>query len=238
MIRIFQLHCNFSLLSQNKPRPEWFNREKIFDSLILTLDNRVEFTAFHDSGNGEIENHFLNNKNVHKISQKGGNGSQSFLNLLSYVIKQNYNDEDIIYFLEDDYLHKPGWVDILLEGFEYIEADYYTLYDHPDKYWPNIWNKIQSYIINTPSVHWRTITSTTNTYACKFKTLKKHFDIHVQYCDLVDKWVKDHQKFTHLWSIGSNLVSCIPGYSTHVEGGMLSPVTDWEKILNNNLNKK
>ena len=232
MIRLFQLHCNFSELSQNKLRPEWFNREKIFDSLMLTLDERVEYTAFHDSGNGEIKDHFLHNKNVNKISEKGGSGAQAFVNLLNHVIKQDYNDDDIIYFLEDDYLHKQGWIDVLIDGFNYIEADYYTLYDHPNKYWSGMWDKFPSYILTTPSIHWRTAVSTTNTYACKFKTLKKHFDIHVQYCDLVEKWVKDHDKFTHLWDIGSNLVSCIPGYSSHIEDNMLSPLTDWQLILN------
>jgi hypothetical protein len=231
MIRIFQRHCNFSSNSHNKPRPEWFDREKIFDSFVSTLDERAEFTAFHDSGNGDIENHFLNKKNVNKISKKGGNDAQSFLNLLNYVVEQNYDDEDIIYFLEDDYLHKPGWIDILLEGFEYIGADYYTLYDHPNKYWSDMWDKFPSYLIISPSTHWRTTVSTTNTYACKFKTLKKHFEIHVKYCDLVEKWTKDHEKFTHLWSIGSNLLSSIPGYSTHVEGGMLSPIIDWKNII-------
>lgn len=227
MIRLFQRHCNFSSNSHNKSRPEWFDREKIFDHLISTLDNRVEIIAFHDSGNGDIEAHFLKNKNINKISQKGGNDAQSFLNLLNYVIKQDYDEEDIIYFLEDDYHHKLGWIDILLEGFEYIGADYYTLYDHPDKYYLPMYEDLQSKIIVTPSVHWRTTPSTTNTYACKFKILKKHFDIHVQYCDLVEKWTKDHSKFTHLWNIGSNLISCIPGYSTHVEGNMLSPTVNW-----------
>jgi hypothetical protein len=231
MIRAFQRHCNFSSNSHNKPRPEWFDREKIFDLLVSTLDERVEFTAFHDLGNGDIENHFLNHKDVNKISKKGGNDAQSFLNLLNYVIEQKYNDEDIIYFLEDDYLHKPGWVDILLEGFEYIGADYYTLYDHPDKYFLPMYDDLQSKIIVTPSTHWRTTPSTTNTYACRFKTLKDHFNIHVQYCDLIEKWTRDHDKFTHLWKVGSNLVSCIPGYSTHVEGNMFSPLVDWEKYL-------
>lgn len=230
MIKIYQMHCNFSELSVNKPRPNWFNREKIFNSLIDSIDSRVEYTAFHDSGNGGIENHFLINKDVNKVSTEGGNGAQAFLNLLNYVIDDKCEDEDIIYFLEDDYLHREGWINILLEGFEQIGADYYTLYDHPDKYWLPMYEELQSKVIATTNVHWRTTPSTTNTFACKFKTLKKHFDIHVQYCDLVAKWVKDHDKFTHLWNVGSNVVSCIPGYSTHVEGNMLSPTIKWENI--------
>lgn len=230
MIRIFQRHCNFSTQSAHKPRPEWFDREKIFDSFISTLDERVDYTAFHDSGNGTIKDHFLQSKNVNKVSMLGGNDAQSFLNVLNYVVKQNYDDNDIIYFLEDDYLHRVGWVDVMLEGFEYIGADYYTLYDHPDKYFLSMYGNLQSKIIVTPLTHWRTTPSTTNTYACKFETLKKHLDIHIQYCDLVEKWTKDHDKFTHLWQVGSNLISCMPGYSTHVEGNMLSPLIDWSKI--------
>ena len=230
MIRIFQRHCNFSTQSAHKPRPDWFDREKIFDSFIATLDERVDYTAFHDSGNGNIEDHFLSNKNVKKVSMFGGNDAQSFLNVLNYVAEQDYDDNDIIYFLEDDYLHKSGWIDIMLEGFDYIGADYYTLYDHPDKYYLPMYEDLQSKIIVTPSAHWRTTPSTTNTYACKLETLKKHFPIHVKSCDLIEKWTKDHAKFTELWSIGSNLISCIPGYSTHVEGNMLSPTIDWSKI--------
>lgn len=230
MVRIFQRHCNFSTQSAHKPRPTWFDREKIFNSFISTLDERVDYTAFHDSGNGSIEEHFLKNKNVNKVSVLGGNDAQSFLNVLNYVVEQKYDNNDIIYFLEDDYLHKAGWIDIMLEGFEYIGADYYTLYDHPDKYYLQMYESLQSKIIATPSIHWRTTPSTTNTYACKFETLKKHLDIHIQYCDLVEKWTKDHDKFTHLWKIGSNLISCIPGYSTHVEGNMLSPTINWSEI--------
>ena len=230
MIRVFQRHCNFSTNSHNKPRPDWFDREQIFDSFVSTMDDRADFVAFHDSGNGEMKDHFLANKGVKKITQRGGNDAQSFLNLINFVIEQSYDEDDIIYFVEDDYLHKPGWIDVLLEGFEYIGADYYTLYDHPDKYYLPMYESLQSKLIATPSVHWRTTPSTTNTYACRFKTLREHFSIHVKYCDLVEKWTKDHDKFVHLWSIGSNLISCIPGYSTHVEGNMLSPTVDWSKI--------
>jgi hypothetical protein len=236
MIRIFQRHCNFSSNSHNKPRPDWFDREKIFDSFINTLDKRVDYTAFHDCGNGSIEDHFLSTKNINKISELGGNDAQAFLNLLNYVIKQDYDKDDIIYFVEDDYLHKEGWIDIMLEAFTEIDPDYCTLYDHPDKYtnqdsYLTMYNDLQSQVLATSSLHWRTVPSTTNTYACRFKTLKKHFDIHVQYCDLVEKWTKDFNKFLHLWNEGSNLISCIPGYSSHIESTMFSPIYNWERLL-------
>ncbi|CAE7860296.1 flbA [Symbiodinium microadriaticum] len=41
-------------------------------------------------------------------------------------------EEDIAYFVEDDYLHLPNAPQILREGIHV--ADYITLYDHPDKY--------------------------------------------------------------------------------------------------------
>ena len=45
-----------------------------------------------------------------------------------------YNQETLMmiksfYFLEDDYLHRPGWCDVLLEGFTVNNASYVTLYD-------------------------------------------------------------------------------------------------------------
>lgn len=234
MLRIFQRHCLFSPNSEHKGRPEWFNREKMFDQFLSTLDDRVELTCMFDSGRGEVDQHFLANKEVNVISRKGGNDAISFLNVLNYIKEQQYDNNDIIYFLEDDYIHRQGWIDIMLEGFEYIGADYYTLYDHPDKYgptsYPMLYEDLTSKIFATPNVHWRTIPNTTNTYACTYETLMKHFDIHIKYCDLVEKWTKDSHKFQELWNIGSNLISCIPGYSAHVENNMLSPVIDWSKI--------
>jgi len=234
MLRIFQRHCLFSPNSEHKGRPEWFDREKMFDSFLSTLDNRVELTCMFDSGRGEVDQHFLSNKDVKVISRKGGNDAVSFLNVLNYIKEQQYDDDDIIYFLEDDYIHSPKWIDIMLEGFEYIGADYYTLYDHPDKYgpttYPMLYEDLMSKIFVTPNIHWRTIPNTTNTYACYYKTLIKHFEVHVKYCDLVEKWTKDSHKFQELWNIGSNLISCMPGHSAHVENNMLSPVVNWSQI--------
>lgn len=231
MIKIIQRHCNFSTQSANKPRPEWFSREKIFDHFLSTLDDRVDFLAFHDSGNGRIEDHFLNYKDVNKISMQGGNDAKAFLNLLQYLKDLKLDSNDIVYLVEDDYLHKPGWIDVMLDGFESINVDYLTLYDHPDKYFADGYQNLTSKVIATNLTHWRTTPSTTNTYAFKYGTFLEHYDIHVEFCDMELKYTRDHDKFVKLWNLGSNLVSSIPGYSTHVELPFLSPTVNWEEVL-------
>ena len=175
-----------------------------------------------------------------KIIANEGNLSRwiwrtSILNLLEYVERQEFEDDTILYFLEDDYLHKPGWVSIMREGFDYLNNEYLTLYDHKDKYTLPMYSELQSRITITPSVHWRTTPSTTNTYAMLAKTFRYHIKIHKQFCDLRQGNTWDHFKFKKLWSIGSSLVSCVPGYSTHCDGVGLSPVINWQEIASNQM---
>ena len=68
MIRIFQRHCTFSSNSTGKQRPEWFDREKIFDSFQKTFNDKVTYTAFFDNANGK--DHFIFNKNVKEYEKK------------------------------------------------------------------------------------------------------------------------------------------------------------------------
>ncbi len=226
MIRIFQRHCNFSSNSANKERPAWFDREKIFDSFKETFTTDVKYTAVFDKGSGNVNDHFISKKDVDIIEIEAGTEAKSFTKILEYVNKQDFDNDDIIYFVEDDYLHRQGWVNILIEGVQNIGAEYFTLYDHPDKYYLQMYDNLQSKIICTQSTYWRTTPSTTCTFACKFSTLQTRFKTHIQYCS--GEYTRDHDMFTELWSIGSNLISCMPAYSTHVEANMLSPFINWE----------
>ena len=228
MIHIFQRHCNFSSNSVGKTRPDWFTREKCFKNLLNTITEDVKLTVVFD---GLPSNHFITNyEGFDMVSFEGGNDGLSFLNLVNYVEGLDLPEDDVVYFLEDDYLHQEGWVEIMQEGFNYIGVDYITLYDHKDKYFLPMYESLQSKIIATPSAHWRTCPSTTNTYASRFKTFKKHIAIHKEYCDLEKGFTRDHDKFLRLWQEGSNLISSIPGYSTHVEVEYMSPVVDWKQF--------
>ena len=48
---------------------------------------------------------------------------------------------------------------------------------------------------------------------------------------IAEGFTRDHDKFIHLWHNGSNLITSIPGYSTHMEVEYLSPTINWEKLL-------
>ena len=130
-------------------------------------------------------------------------------------------DDDIVYFVEDDYVHRPGWRRVLLEAFEHGVADYITLYDHPDKY-PTAATSIRL----TPSCHWRAAASTTNTWACRVTTLKRDLAIHKHFLGLPGHHV-DHEKFVALGAASATLATALPGWSTHCHEPLLSPAIDW-----------
>lgn len=234
VIEVFVRHCNFSSNSIGKNRPEWFSKEKCWNNLKSTLDkSAVNLTIMFDGILGE--NHFIKKERdcgcFPIVEMNGGDDARSFFNMLNHIKEQNFNDETIIYLVEDDYIHKRGWWMLLQEVFTHISVDYVTLYDHADKYFLPMYDNLQTNLYVTPTSHWRTTPSTTNTYACKYKTLMKHFDIHKHFCDLEKGYTRDHEKFVHLWQNGSNLISCVPGYSTHCEVEYISPCVNWEKIV-------
>lgn len=229
LIQVFVRHCFYSSASAHKNRPAGFSHEKCFENLLDTLDSNTELTLLLDTHFAKDEKHFVQKENRFPIVEiDAGEEGKSFLALLDYVLEQKYSDDTILYFLEDDYLHKEGWPLILQEGIEL--ADYVTLFDHRDKYDQTIYPKLTSKIFHSESCHWRTTPSTTNTYAMKMGTLKKDLAIHRKYSTGV-KISRDHKKFLKLGRRGKPLISSIPGYSTHCEPDFSSPTTDWASLF-------
>lgn len=231
MLHIYGRYCNFSNISATKERPSWFSRERCFESLYREFKTwycQTTFTALFD---GEIgKDHFLNKKEVNRATLKSGSGSKSFIDSVDYILTQNHNEEDIIYLVEDDYLHIYGWRDVLLSAFKLpiTQMVYATLYDHPDKYDRTMYNGLSADIFVGGHCHWRTTPSTTDTFACKFSTLKKHRDLYVPYSKL--PYSLDHHRSLNLWNNGACFISSIPGYSTHIGSEVMSPLIDWKEI--------
>ncbi len=232
-IEIFVRHCNYSSVSAHKNRFPNFDKELCLKNLLSTIVGhpRINITFFLDNFHPMQGVHFLHNQTIYPIIEfKAGSEAVSFLRMLEYVYEQKFSRGTIIYFLEDDYLHRPDWPVILREGLTIPGIDYVTLFDHRDKYLFSQYIDLKSKIFHTQSCHWRTTPSTTNTYAMLFQTLQKHIDLHR--CFSLGRTItSDHEKFCKLAEEGSVLISSIPGYSTHVEEEYASPCTDWGRFL-------
>ncbi|HEY2810327.1 MAG TPA: hypothetical protein VGJ00_02925 [Rhabdochlamydiaceae bacterium] len=232
-LEVFVRCCYASTVSDHKERFKRFSRENCYRNLMQTADDvhDVHFTFFLDGAKATQETHFLKAQNSFPVIEiTAGTEALSFLAMLDYVLAQNYNPQTIIYFLEDDYLHKPNWVEILKEGFTLPHVDYVTLFDHKDKYFSLQYPYLLSHLFHTSSCHWRTTPSTTNTYAMLFSTLQRDAALHRQYSQ-GRSITADHEKFCALARAGAALISSVPGWATHVDPPHASPCTDWESFL-------
>ena len=173
---------------------------------------------------------------------------------VAYRTAQQHSSEDFLfYFVEDDYIHRQGAKQILLEAFSELNADYVTLYDHPDKYQdvqdsryitgqvvvdreengirkPGVLYGTgeHSKVLVSSSTHWRTASSTTMTWATTGNNLKE------DYKDLFEL----HQgkelpmgiaTFDMLKRKQKDLLSPIPSYSAHAEEKWLPYFINWKE---------
>jgi len=225
-IKVYARHSYYSSNSilNDRIRPEWFDKSKIWENFIKVTDfNTCDIKVIYDTYYGDNSNEFFNN-DIEIVKINSGTEANSFLELLKIIESDNLSDDTIIYIMEDDYLHRENWYNILVEGLEI--SDYVTLYDHLDKYL--YYDNLLSNIYLTKSTHWRTTPSTCNTYACKMKTLKYDMHIHRKFSIENNNGIsQDHQKFLNLNQIGRKLISSIPGYSTHCDL-MQSPTINWK----------
>lgn len=231
-IEIFVRHCNFSDISAHKKRPSWFSRKACFENLITTLkgESSVNVTVLLDTFQPMQQRHFVHQQSVVPVIETcQGTEGGSFCFMLDLAFSKKVSDDTIIYFLEDDYLHRKGWVNILREGIALKDVSYVTLYDHKDKYFLPSYKDLASKLYVTSSSHWRQTPSTTNTFAATFATLKRDAEVHYKFSK-GKKISEDHAKFLKLGEQGAMLISPIPGWSSHLEPEYASPCIDWHDI--------
>jgi hypothetical protein len=226
-IHIFYRHYNISG-TDGKQRPEWFDYEKCLQNLLHTTNKNVFINIIYD---GKLtDKNFINNyKNkVNKIFEiTGGSDFKSFQNTCE-IIKNDSNikDKDIIYFLENDYLHVENWTDKIIELFQTYEMSYVSLYDHNDKYFLPMYDDLVSKIFTTLNHHWRTTPSTCNSFVLPKKIFDEDYDI-------LSTMEGDHNKFIWLTENRNRfVVTPIPGLSTHCMSNLLSPTIEWKKLIN------
>lgn len=220
----------------SKVKPQYVNNESclknfcnvFFDhihDIQIIADNCSEATL------GMIAK-YIDPINIEKVSV--GHGAGTFNLALDKALK--LDDKEVVYFVENDYLHKQNSAKVLEEGLN-LGASFVSLYDHPDKYLdpsrggnPYCEGGAEdTRVYLTQSTHWKMTNSTTMTFAATVETLKRVEPI-------LRKWTNqghypdDFKMFLELREQLELLVTPIPGYATHGESAWLSPLTDWSNI--------
>lgn len=154
---------------------------------------------------------------------QGGSDINSFLITMGMARMMEVPGSDLIYFLENDYLHRHGWVSKVFELYESgILFDFASLYDHRDKYFYPMYSNLESKIYCTDSQHWRTTPSTCASFILEKRILDRDYPIFAS-------GQTDYYFFSKLvGEMGRVLLTPLPGLATHSMEGYLSPAVNWE----------
>ena len=220
----------------NKIKPDYITNENCLKNAIkvFPLDEYV-WTIICD--NTSYETNIMIGKYIpinNCMFCNIGNGAGTFNLALDIALK--LNDDEIVYFIENDYIHKSNSGEILKDGFKYFPNQFISLYDHPDKYIspsdggnPYCEGGAEdTRVYLTDLCHWKITNSTTMTFASKISTLKRNEELLRK--NTIGTHPNDFQMFIELRNKGEILLTPIPGFCTHGETAWLSPLTDWENI--------
>jgi hypothetical protein len=219
----------------NKVKPDYINNEACLKNFCNVFFNHIyDIQIIADNCSDDtlaMIKKYIDPANILKVSV--GHGAGTFNLALDKAL--TYADDEIVYFIENDYLHKQGSSDILKQGID-LGAAFVSLSDHPDKYLdPSLGGNPYcegggepTRIYLSDSCHWKITNSTTMTFASKVATLKRVESI-------LRKWTTgtypdDFKMFLELREQNELLITSIPGYSTHGETRWLAPLTNWEHI--------
>ena len=239
--------------SSGKSRPPWFSHANCLVNLLDTItdhlaDGSVRLNVLFDGTEADMRADFAIGHIAQRIAAQPGaaagiterrieGGTQrtawrACVGIVKEDAKTRLASGDLVYLLENDYLHMPGWVDeVFALRSQGIEWDYLTLYDHPDKY-PNQcdhvdaarYRALPARLFASSRRHWRTTPSTCASYMLSRETfLQDHAVLRLGLYDL--------RLFRLLTSLKRRtLISPLPAMSTHCMAGLLAPIVDWELL--------
>jgi hypothetical protein len=220
----------------NKRRPEWFSHELCFRNLLNTirldpLANRVKLVVVYDGSVEDFASDFIASYYANQALGlsiqfiRGGSDLNSFLITLGLAKNSECASGDLIYFLENDYMHQYGWVSKLFELYDAgIQFDYVSLYDHRDKYFYEMYANLTSRLVYSRSHHWRTVPSTCASFILEKYILERDYAV-------FSSGLTDYHFFSKLvGQLGRILLTPVPGLATHSMEGYLSPTVNWEKL--------
>jgi hypothetical protein len=214
----------------SKVKPEYISNENCLKNFVSVFGNQNLHIIADNCSEDTMKmiTKYVHPNSIETVSV--GHGAGTFNLALDMAL--GFDDETIVYFVENDYLHKPGSDKVLIEGLQ-IGYNYVALYDHPDKYMNGANPFVEdggevTRVMLSESCHWKITNSTTMTFAAQVKTLREDESILREYTK--GSYPRDFEMFLALREKQHGLITPIPGYSTHGETAWLSPLTDWSAI--------
>ena len=235
--KVHGFHLYYRICDQGyqKTKPEYVTKENCLRNALREFPmDKVDWVVFADNICDETYKmicKYIPQNQIKRVSV--GHGAGTFRMVYEEAIKNSPND--LVYFLEDDYLHLSGSYDVLIESARCNFVDYFTLYDHPDKYGvdsPNPFVRSEgekSIVYWCNNHHWKRTNSTTMTFAA-------FVDVLIRDQKTFWRWTEsnhpyDFNLFTELKLSGKYLISALPGMSTHGETACLGLGVNWEDVL-------
>ena len=176
---------------------------------------------------------------IKKINQQGNKVTDNQISNMSNInqsLNIGKNCDDLVYFVEDDYLHKRDAIEEMILSYERISSQIgKELIMCPADY-PYLYNKLEdSKIILGNNCHWRSIEESLCTFLTSKKIINKHLKKFISACEF------EHYPFEkpfHDIYKKELCISPMPALAVHftninsIYG--LSPLIDYEKLWKEN----
>lgn len=193
--------------------------EKSYPVKLIILYNGSENNFQEDLFGSIIENFGLD-FNIYFLNAQSA--VESVLTMLEFLKSSDFREEDIIYILENDYLHHVNWIEEVFELFRSeIDFDYASLYDHPDRY-NLLYGYDMSRLFVTKSRHWITAPSTCGSFMMRASVLKR--DFRYLYSTRADR----HMFANLIGKKGRRLLTPVPGLAVHCMQDYPDPVQSFD----------
>jgi|TARA_B100001094_G_C18040069_1_gene724527 hypothetical protein len=207
--------------------------KKIIEKFKKLLKNQ-----FFESEIKPLEINFYKKK-IKKVNQQGKKVTDNQISNMSNInqsLNLGKNCDDLIYFVEDDYIHKIDAIEEMIFAYERISSQTgKELILCPADY-PYLYTRLQnSKILLGNKYHWRSIEESLCTFLTSKKIINKHFKKFTSACET------EHYPFEkpfHEIYKKELCISPMPALATHftninsIYG--LSPFINYKKLWNNN----
>lgn len=242
MLHIFYRACS---LENKRPRPAFYSKALCLESCLRAFRKVPEasFLLIHDGPVGQDLRTLVEPwGSIIELPNVGE--ARSFIFALKEAAQ--CHPQDIVYFVEDDYLHAPEAFLRLIECFEQVTCDYVTLFDDPLRYKlsddvPPDLPLSEEALYVSDCHHWRSIESTTFTFGGTARVIREDsevFSTHALRRAGDKRYIADREAWRQLQGLGTytshsplrRLVGAIPSLATHCEITALSPAIDWSRL--------